>query len=65
MSYLDPPRIHFAGKFFTNPSTINNATENYALGTQYNNNPPSQVNPNSVWWNQYGASIFRSLKSIL
>lgn len=29
MSYLDVPRIHFGGLFFTNPSTINNIGLNY------------------------------------
>lgn len=59
MSYLDTPRIHFAGQFFTDPSTINNATENYNLKEVYNNNPPSPSNPNSVWWNQYGQAFFK------
>ncbi|HEX9731425.1 MAG TPA: hypothetical protein VGG06_05495 [Thermoanaerobaculia bacterium] len=31
MSYLDLPRIHFAGQFTTGPSTINNVTSNYNL----------------------------------
>lgn len=29
MSYLDVPRIHFGGLFFTNPSTINNFDSSY------------------------------------
>lgn len=28
MSYLDLPRLHFSGLFFTNPNTINNVTQN-------------------------------------
>lgn len=59
MSYLDPPRFHFAGIFFTNPSTINNATENYDLTIKYNNNPPTDTNPNSVWWNKNGQAFFK------
>lgn len=59
MSYLDPPRLHFAGQFFTNPSTINNATENYNPSEVYNNEPPSDVNPNSVWWNKNGQAFFK------
>lgn len=59
MSYLDPPRMHFAGQFFTNPSTINNATENYNPDEVYNNEPPSDVNPNSVWWNKNGQAFFK------
>jgi hypothetical protein len=58
MSYLDTPRFHFFGNFFANPSTINNATENYSLTEVYNNNPPSAANPNSVWWNQQGQAFF-------
>lgn len=59
MSYLDPPRMHFAGTFFTDPSTINNATENYDLTIKYNNNPPTDTNPNSVWWNKNGQAFFK------
>ena len=29
MSYLGVPRLHFAGRFRANPSTINNAPGNY------------------------------------
>lgn len=58
MSYLDPPRFSFAGTFTATPATINNSTENYPLGTQYNNRPPSAVNPQSVWWNPTGWSFF-------
>jgi hypothetical protein len=58
LSYLDTPRFSFFGNFFANPSTINNATENYALDEQYNNNPPSAANPNSVWWNPQGQAFF-------
>jgi len=59
MSYLDPPRFHFLGQFFANPSTINNATENYNPAEVYNNNPPGPANPNSVWWNQMGQAFFK------
>lgn len=31
MSYLDTPRIHFFGKCFAYPSTINNTMRNYDL----------------------------------
>jgi hypothetical protein len=59
VSYLDPPRLHFAGTFLTNPSTINNAIENYSPTIVYNNNPPSDTNPNSVWWNPMGQAFFK------
>lgn len=29
MTYLDVPRLHFSGLFFTGPSTINNTLDNY------------------------------------
>jgi len=61
MSYLDPPNLHFHGQFWTDPSTINNATENYALQEVYNNEPPSDTNPNSVWWNKNGQHFFKLL----
>jgi len=59
MSYLDSPRFYFSGQFWTNPSTINNATENYDPAEVYNNNHPSDTNPNSVWWNQMGQAFFK------
>ena len=31
MSYLDLPRIHFAGQFTTGPSTINNSVSNFDI----------------------------------
>jgi hypothetical protein len=31
VSYLDVPRLHFAGKFFADPSTINNDAGNYVV----------------------------------
>jgi hypothetical protein len=51
--------MHFAGIFFTDPSTINNATENYDLTIKYNNDPPTDTNPNSVWWNKNGQAFFK------
>ncbi|HEX7312571.1 MAG TPA: hypothetical protein VF297_01550 [Pyrinomonadaceae bacterium] len=56
---MAPPRMHFSGQFWTNPSTINNATENYNLDEVYNNEPPSDTNPNSVWWNKSGQAFFK------
>ena len=28
-NYMDPPRINIAGKFFANPSTVNNDPKHY------------------------------------
>lgn len=41
MSYLDAPRLHFHGTFFTNPSTINNRITNMEPG----------ANPDDGTWN--------------
>ncbi len=52
MSYLDVPRIHFAGAFTANPSTINNSPANYwATG----NTPPRTLDPS---WNAYGSAAW-------
>jgi hypothetical protein len=61
MSYLDPPRFSFFGTFKATPSTINNSTPNYDPGTQFNNNPPSASNVNSVSWNPGGWAFFQVL----
>jgi hypothetical protein len=53
MSYLDPPRLHFRGRFFADPSTINNSITNYDTTVVYNNRPPSASNPTSVFWNEW------------
>ena len=50
MSYLDPPRIHFFGKYFANPSTINNTLSNFSL------QPPLNLS-----WNPDGSAFFRFL----
>lgn len=47
MSYLDVPRIHFFGRFYADPSTINNYDENFAT-----DNP-------SPLWNPSGTHFFR------
>jgi len=43
MSYFDPPRIHFGGKFFTDPSTVNNDPTHYEAK---NTTPSPWQNPN-------------------
>src|SRR5262245_5112684 len=48
MSYLDVPRVHFAGRFFNDPSTINNDREHYNS---------SDATP-SPWWNKSGTHNF-------
>src|SRR5215470_13631297 len=50
MSYLDVPRIHFAGKFFSNPSTVDNTASNY--------DPANTIDPA---WNPGGIHYFQLL----
>lgn len=49
MSYLDIPRIHFAGRFFTDPSTVNNDPTHYE---------PDVTAP-SPWQNPDGKHLFQ------
>lgn len=48
MSYLDVPRLHFGGLFFTGPNTINNRTTNYDPVVPLEN-PPGQYLPRAGW----------------
>lgn len=50
MSYLDVPRLHFAGTFNANPSTINNTPSNYG----YNPAAQNPIDP-FLSWNPYGS----------
>src|SRR5215211_5092414 len=40
MSYLDVPRLHFAGTFIAKPSTVNNTASNFE---------PTVTNPFPAW----------------
>jgi hypothetical protein len=51
MSYLDPPRFSFSGRFLATPSTINNSTPNYDPGAVYD--------VNSLSWNPAGWAFFQ------
>ena len=53
MSYLDTPRLHFAGQFQADPSTINNISVNFDTKTFGPKNDPS--------WNPNGSGAFRLL----
>jgi hypothetical protein len=55
MSYLDLPRIHFGGLFFTGPSTINNITPNYEASTKLEG-PNNQYIPQVAGWNALGVA---------
>ena len=56
MSYLDRPRIHFAGTFQASPATINNTPNNYNP-ENYN---PDTLKPEKIelYWEPKGDSIF-------
>ena len=58
MSYLDFPRLHFSGLFFTNPNTINNTTDNYTPGVSLTvpPPPPDQYDMNVAGWNALGVA---------
>ena len=47
MSYLGVPRIHFAGRFRADVSTVNNNPSNFG-----------QSNPQDLSWNPYGSGSF-------
>jgi hypothetical protein len=62
MSYLDTLRFHFAGKFFSNPSTVNNHP------AHYNNSKFDRAKhwkrgrgggEEHGWWNPEGANAFQ------
>ena len=57
MGYLDVPRIHFAGLFYTGPSTINNLTTNYMPQVPLEK-PDGQFNRNALWYPTGLAQIF-------
>jgi hypothetical protein len=48
MSYLDVPRLHFSGLFFTGPATINNIIRNYNPAVPLVNSS-GQYLPNAIW----------------
>lgn len=53
MSYLDLPRLHFAGTYFADPSTINNAPANFPLD--------AVLTPASVGFDPHGGHFFKIL----
>jgi len=57
VSYLDIPRLHFAGLFFAAPSTINNITTNYNPAVQLEK-PGGEFQPNVAGWNALGVAQF-------
>jgi hypothetical protein len=61
MSYLDFPRLHFSGLFYTGPSTINNITQNYTPSVDLELPPPAppdeyNMSGNVAGWNPMGVA---------
>lgn len=56
MSYLNVPRIHFAGNFQADPSTVNNNNANFDPTVQLKDEPANPSDPanTSVYWNPNG-----------
>src|SRR5258706_4422714 len=53
MSYLDVPRLHFAGTFRADPSTVNNTPQNF--------DPATGINPQNDGWNPNGTGQWQIL----
>ena len=59
MSYLQSPRLHFAGSFQADPSTVNNDPEHFDTSRfQSNYNLPGPGATNG-WWNPGGTAAWR------
>ena len=57
MSYLTPPRLHFAGRFQAAPSTVNNDPAHFNNATfKEIFQTPGRTNG---WWNPGGDASFR------
>ncbi|MDT3397698.1 ferritin-like protein [Streptomyces sp. B1866] len=59
MSYLEYPRLHFAGRFFTDPSTVNNEPEHYDIDTFEPRWQKRGAVRDSGQWNPRGGASFR------
>jgi hypothetical protein len=55
MSYLDLPRLHFSGLFYTGPSTINNITQNYTPTVDLESGP-NQYDRSVAGWDPTGVA---------
>ncbi|MGY3437046.1 MULTISPECIES: hypothetical protein [unclassified Marinovum] len=64
MSYLNALRLHFAGQFQTNVSTVNNDAfhfNNAAFKPEYQEMQGPRMNPPNGWFNPEGDAAFRLL----
>ena len=61
MTYLNPIRLHFAGQFQADPSTVNNDIRHYDTSEfkpGWQQLQTTRANPNG-WWNPDGSGSFR------
>lgn len=59
MSYLNVPRLHFAGKFQADPSTVNNDPEHFNTAAFQSNYDLSGQGATNGWWNPAGTGAWR------
>jgi hypothetical protein len=61
VTYLNPVRLHFAGQFQADPSTVNNEIRHFdsaSFQPGWQQLQTTQANPNG-WWNPDGSGSFR------
>ncbi len=64
MSYLNPLRLHFAGRFQANVSTVNNDPahfNNAGFQQSYQQMQGQNMNPPNGWFNPQGDAAWRFL----
>jgi hypothetical protein len=59
MSYLNPPRLHFAGKFQAAPSTVNNDPDHFNNATFIPDYQKFGRGTSNGWWNPMGDAVWR------
>jgi len=59
MSYLNPPRLHFAGKFQASPSTVNNDPDHFNNATFIPDYQKFGRGASNGWWNPMGDAVWR------
>ncbi len=59
MSYLQSPRLHFAGSFQADPSTVNNDPEHFDTSKFQSNYTLPGPGATNGWWNPGGTAAWR------
>lgn len=67
MSYINTSRLHFAGGFFSDPSTVNNDPAHYnnAVFDRSKLWLLQTANSANGWWNPEGANLFKLLNVVV